>query len=272
MVACLPLLREWRTATTLVPLMPCASTGIYFRSILASSRLSFEWWFRRACAGLLLPRPLGACRSPSPTFHRLISPRCGCVKLKESSLAIFLEVMTRCGFLSMPGHGHCRPCRASPLWAILRSTGGAGLHSSESIKIERRSVFLFLLPRSRLAGSCFRSVGLFSSWLEWWLPLVSRSRSCLLRSVGSPRFKSLGCRATWSPWLLVSRAIASVTFRLCAATTAAPVHHTLRQPCFSSRKLRLHGCRWCLRLLILSWRSPLGRSPCSVSLFGPVSF
>ena len=33
---------------------------------------------------------------------------------------------------------------------------------SESIEIEKRSVFLFLLPRSRLAGSCFRSVGLFS--------------------------------------------------------------------------------------------------------------
>ena len=41
MVACLPLLREWRTATSRVPLMLCASTGIYFRSILASSRLSF---------------------------------------------------------------------------------------------------------------------------------------------------------------------------------------------------------------------------------------
>ena len=67
-VACLPLLREWRGATTLVPLMPCASTGIYFRSVLASSRLSFAWWIRRACAGLLLPRPLGACRSPLRLF------------------------------------------------------------------------------------------------------------------------------------------------------------------------------------------------------------
>ena len=27
-VTCLPLLREWRAAATLVPLMPCASTGI----------------------------------------------------------------------------------------------------------------------------------------------------------------------------------------------------------------------------------------------------
>ena len=67
-VACLPLLREWRAAATLVPLMPCASAGISFRSILASSRLSFAWWFRRACAGLLLPRPLGACRRPLRLF------------------------------------------------------------------------------------------------------------------------------------------------------------------------------------------------------------
>ena len=51
-------------------------------------------------------------------------------------------------------------------WAILHSTGGDGLHSSESIEIEERSVFRFLLPRSQLAGPCFHSVGLFSSWLE----------------------------------------------------------------------------------------------------------
>ena len=36
-----------------------------------------------------------------------------------------------------------------------------------------------------------------------------------------------------------------------AATAAAPVHLTLRQPCFP-RKLRLHGCWRCLRLRILS--------------------
>ena len=83
-------------------------------------------------------------------------------------------------------------------------------------------------------------------------------RSCILRLVDPPRFKSLGCRATWSPWLLVSQAIASVTFRLRAATAAAPVHHTFRHPCFSWRKLRLRGCRRCLRLLILSGRSPFG--------------
>ena len=45
MVACLPLLRVWRTAPSRVPLRFCASTGIYFQSILASSRLSFVWVF-----------------------------------------------------------------------------------------------------------------------------------------------------------------------------------------------------------------------------------
>ena len=41
MVACLPLLREWRTAPSRVSLMLCASAGISFPSILASSRLSY---------------------------------------------------------------------------------------------------------------------------------------------------------------------------------------------------------------------------------------
>ena len=45
MVACLPLLRVWRTAPSHIPLMLCASTAIYFRSILPSSRLSFVWVF-----------------------------------------------------------------------------------------------------------------------------------------------------------------------------------------------------------------------------------
>ena len=41
---------------------------------------------------------------------------------------------------------------------------------------------------------------------------------------------------------------------------------------FAWQKFQLHGCKWCLRLLILGGRSSLGRSPCSVSLFGPFSF
>ena len=46
-----------RAAAALVPLMPCASARISFRSILASSRLSLAWWIWRACADLLLPHP-----------------------------------------------------------------------------------------------------------------------------------------------------------------------------------------------------------------------
>ena len=67
-VVCPPLLRERRAAATLVPLMLCALARISFWSILASSRLSLAWWIRRACAGLLLPRPLGACRRPLRLF------------------------------------------------------------------------------------------------------------------------------------------------------------------------------------------------------------
>ena len=67
------------------------------------------------------------------------------------------------------------------------------------------------------------------------MEVFGESLGRLLQPVGSPRFKSLGYRATWSPWLLLYRDFASVTFRLQAATAAAPVHHTLRQPCFSSK-------------------------------------
>ena len=56
MVACLPLSH--------IPLMLCASTGIYFRSILASSRLSFVWFFSGFVQVLSCLAPLGACRSP----------------------------------------------------------------------------------------------------------------------------------------------------------------------------------------------------------------
>ena len=59
MVTCLPL-RVWRTALSHIPLMLCASTVIYFRSILASSRLSFVWVFGGlvqvfSCLALLVP-------------------------------------------------------------------------------------------------------------------------------------------------------------------------------------------------------------------------
>ena len=69
MVACLPLLRVWRTAPSHIPLMLCASTGIYFRSILASSRLSFVWVFGGlvqvfSCPALSVP--VGVCSGFAP--------------------------------------------------------------------------------------------------------------------------------------------------------------------------------------------------------------
>ena len=73
MVACLPPLREWWAAATLVPLMPCASTGISFQSILASSRLSFAWWIRWACACCLaLSVPVGSLSDFSPADFSLL--------------------------------------------------------------------------------------------------------------------------------------------------------------------------------------------------------
>ena len=166
--------------------------------------------------------------------------------------------MTRHGFLSVPGHRHCHPSRASPLFLG---------HSP--------FCFSFLCsPGLGLQGLAFAVLACFPpDWnggFHLWR-FSGESLSRLLRPVGSPSFKSPGCRATRSPWLLLYRAIASITFRLCAATAAAPVHHTLRQPCFP-RKLQLRGCRRCLQLRILIRRSPLCRYPCSVSIFGLISF
>ena len=45
-------------------------------------------------------------------------------------------------------------------WAILRSTGGDGLHSSESIEIEKRSVFLFSSAQVSACGVLLSQCGL----------------------------------------------------------------------------------------------------------------
>ena len=68
MVACLPLLRVWQTAPSHIPLMICASTGIYFQSILAS-RLSFVWVFGglvQIFSCLALSVPVGVCSGFAP--------------------------------------------------------------------------------------------------------------------------------------------------------------------------------------------------------------
>ena len=72
--------------------------------------------------------------------------------------------------------------------------------------IEKRYIFLLSAPQVSAWGPCFRSVGLFPSWLEWWLPLVEvfgGSLGRLLRPVVSPRFKCPGCWFTWSPGLFL---------------------------------------------------------------------
>ena len=65
----LPLLWVWRTAPSRVPLMLCALTRIYFRSILASSRLSFVWVFGglvQVFSCLALSVPVGVCFGFAP--------------------------------------------------------------------------------------------------------------------------------------------------------------------------------------------------------------
>ena len=61
-----------------VPLMLCASTGIYFRSILASSRLPWCGISVGLCRSSLAS-PSRCLSEYAPSFHRLVSPRCGCV-------------------------------------------------------------------------------------------------------------------------------------------------------------------------------------------------
>ena len=190
-------------------------------------------------------------------------------------MAIFLEVVTRLGFLSVPCHRHCQPCRASPPFlghSPFRRWCRPSLFGKH--RIEKRSVFLSRLPRSQLGGLAFALLACFPPGWNGGFHLWRCSGESLGRlplPVNSPRFKCLGCRFTWSPWLLLYCAVASVTFRLRAATAATPVHDTLRQPGFP-QILRLLGCGRCLRLRILSRRSPLGRSLCSVSIFGLVSY
>ena len=68
-VACLPLLRVWRTAPSHIPLMLCASIGVYFQSILASSRLFFVWVFGglvQVFFCLVLSVPVGVCSGFAP--------------------------------------------------------------------------------------------------------------------------------------------------------------------------------------------------------------
>ena len=134
------------------------------------------------------------------------------------------------------------------------------------MELKNGTFFFSRLPRSRLGGlafavlTCFLLVGMVASTCggfrgilsvdcfdRWFLPVT--------RALGASLPGLLG----FFSWSYCLRHVQDV-----AATAAPPVLHTLRQPGFP-RKLRLHGCQRWLKLRILSGRSPLGRSLCSVS-------
>ena len=77
----------------------------------------------------------------------------------------------------------------------------------KAFRLRNVPFFFFCSPGLGLRGLAFAVLACFPpSWNGgfhlWRLPGESRSRSCLLRLVGSPRFKSLGCQTTWSLELL----------------------------------------------------------------------
>ena len=72
--------------------------------------------------------------------------------------------------------------------------------------IEKLFVFIFSAPQVSACGPCFRSVGLFSSWLEWWFPLVGVFGG-VSRSTASTGGFSL-IQVPWVPVYLVSLALA----------------------------------------------------------------
>ena len=174
----------------------------------------------------------------------------------------------------MPGRRHCYPCPASPPFLSHFSVPPVGTVFTlwKAWRLRNVPFFLLLLPRSRLAESCFHSVGLFPPvWngnLHSWR---FRGESwSFFRLVGSPRFMSLGCRAAWSPWLLPFRALASVAIKAgsyrCRSCSSHP-----SSALFSSKTLP----SWVLTVSSApdsERRTPSGCSSCSVSIFCLVSF
>ena len=132
--------------------------------------------------------------------------------------------------------------------------------------IEKRYVFLFSAPQVSAWGPCFRGVDLFPpSWnggFHLWRYLGVLSVNCFDRWC-LPDSRALGAGLPGLLGSLFSYCLRHV--QVVAATAAPPVLHTLRQPGFP-RKLWLLVCRRWLQLRILSGRSPLGSSLCSVSI------
>ena len=175
----------------------------------------------------------------------------------------------------MPGHWHCRPCRASPPFLGHFSVPPVVTAFTlwKACRLRIVPFLLYLLPRSRLAESCFRSVGLFPpgwngsfhSWRFW----VSLS---VVFSAG--RFSPF--QEPWVPDYLVSLTLAIssflslVTFRACSYRCRSCSSHP-SSALFSSKTSPL----WVLTVSSApdsEQRTPLGRSSCSVSIFRLVSF
>ena len=127
----------------------------------------------------------------------------------------------------------------------------------------RNGLFFFSrLPRSRLGGPCFRSVGLFSSWLEWWLPLgevfggVSRSPS----SAGG--FSPI--QVPWVPVYLVSLAV---------ALSSCCLRHVQVACSYRCRSCSSHPSTvWFSSKTLASWVSTVSLAPDSEQTFTFGSF
>ena len=141
-----------------------------------------------------------------------------------------------------------------------------------ALRLRNVPLFLYLLPRSRLVESCFQSVGLFPpGWNGGFHSWKFRVSLSVVLVAG--RFSPI--QEHWVPGYLV---LGSCPIELlppscsgCAASAAAPVHHTLRQPCFP----RKTSASWVLTVSSAPGserRSLLGRYPCSGSIFGLISF
>ena len=145
----------------------------------------------------------------------------------------------------MPVHRHGRTCRASPPFFRLFSVPPVVTVFTlwKALRLRNVPFFSYLLPGSRLAESCFRSVGLFppgwnGSCHSWRFSGESLGR--LFGRLVLPDSRALGAGLPGLPGSCpVELLPPSCSGR--AATAAAPAHHTLCRPCFP-RKLGLCGC------------------------------
>ena len=100
----------------------------------------------------------------------------------------------------------------------------------KALRLRNVPFFFSLLPRSRIAGSCFRSVGLFSPWLEWWLPLVEVFGEVSRSPSSAGGFSPI--QVPWVPGYLVSLALAlsSYCLRLVQVACSSRCHSCSSHP------------------------------------------